>query len=106
MDTQYVMVFVTAANRKEAEHISQVLLAEKLIACANIVGPVLSHFDWGGKVESAEEFLVLMKSRKDLFDSLAERVKSIHSYDVPEILALPVVAGSKAYLDWLAGSLR
>ncbi len=100
------MVFVTAANKQEAEHISQVLLAEKLIACANVVGPVLSHFDWGGKVESAEEFLVLMKSRKDLFDSLAERVKSIHSYDVPEILALPVVAGSKAYLDWLAGSLK
>ncbi len=106
LDTPYIMVFVTAVNKEEAERISQTLLTEKLIACANIVGPVVSHFDWNGKVESAEEFLVLMKSRRDLFDSLAERVKALHGYDVPEILALPVVAGSKTYLDWLASSLK
>ncbi len=99
-------MLVTTSSKQEAEKISQNLLEAKLIACANIVGPVASHFHWGGKVEQAEEFLVLMKSRRDLFDQLAEAVTKLHSYEVPEILALSIVAGSKAYLDWLGSSLK
>ena len=102
----YILVLVTASSKKEAEKISHRLLEQKLIACANIVGPVSSHFHWGGKVEAAEEFLVLMKSRRDLFEELSEQVRGLHSYEVPEILALPIVAGSEAYLDWLSGSLK
>ncbi len=99
-------MLVTTANKQEAENIVQTLLEEKLIACANIVGPVTSHFHWSGKVEKAEEFLVFMKSRLDLFDAVAAKVKSLHSYEVPEIVALPVVAGSAAYLGWLAVTLK
>ena len=97
---------VTTAGRDEAEAIAQRLLEARLIACANIVGPVSSHFHWSGKTEKAEEYLILMKSRKDLFEKLSESVKALHSYEVPEILALPIVDGSKAYMDWLGRCLK
>jgi len=96
---------VTTANKQEAENITQRLLKEQLIACANITGPVTSRFHWAGKLEKAEEYLVFMKSRKDLFAKLTEIVKALHSYEVPEIVALQIVEASKAYLDWLDSSL-
>ena len=101
MSDSYILVLVTTSSKQEAEKIAQNLLEAKLIACANIIGPVSSHFHWDGKVEQAEEFLVLMKSRSDLFEKISETVGKLHSYEVPEIIALPIVAGSKAYLDWL-----
>jgi periplasmic divalent cation tolerance protein len=102
----YVIVLVTTSNEQEAEKIIRRLLDEKLIACANIISPVSSHFHWSGKIEKAEECLVLMKSREDLFEKLAETVKSMHSYEVPEILALPIINGSKTYIDWLESCLQ
>jgi periplasmic divalent cation tolerance protein len=102
----YIIIMVTTAGREEAETIVQRLLEAKLIACANIIGPVSSHFYWSGKMEKAEEYLTFMKSRRDLFEKLSETVKALHSYEVPEILALPVVEGSKAYMDWLGSCLR
>ena len=101
----YVIVIVTTPSKQEAEKIAQRLLDERLIACANIIGPVSSLFRWSGKIERAEEYLMLLKSRKDLFEKLAETVKALHSYEVPEILVLPVVGGSEAYLDWLGSCL-
>ena len=106
MRNPYIIIIVTTAGREEAETIVQRLLEARLIACANIIGPVSSHFHWSGKMEKAEEYLILMKSRKDLFEKLSETVKALHSYEVPEILALPVVEGSKAYMDWLGSCLR
>jgi periplasmic divalent cation tolerance protein len=97
---------VTVGGKQEAEKIAQQLLEEKLIACANILGPVSSHFHWAGKIDKAEEYLMLMKSRADLFEALSERVKALHSYEVPEVLALPILKGSKAYLDWLGSILK
>jgi len=102
----YIIIIVTTASREEAETIVQRLLEARLIACANIIGPVSSHFHWSGKIEKAEEYLIIMKSRQDLFEKLSEAVKALHSYEVPEILALPVVEGSKAYMDWLGSCLR
>jgi periplasmic divalent cation tolerance protein len=101
----YVIVMVTTASKQEAESIAQRLLKERLIACANIIGPVSSFFNWSGKMEKAEEYLVFMKSREDLFEKLAENVTALHSYEVPELLVLPIVDGSKAYLNWLSGCL-
>jgi len=106
LKNEHIIVMVTTASKEEAETIAQRLLKDKLIACANIVGPVYSHFRWSGKIDKAEEYLVLMKSRRDLFKALSETVKALHSYEVPEILALPVVDGSKTYLDWLDSCLR
>jgi periplasmic divalent cation tolerance protein len=102
----YVVVVVTTTDKQEAEKIVRRLLDEKLIACANIISPVSSHFHWSGKIEKADECLVLMKSRKDLFEKLAETVKSLHSYEVPEILALLIINGSKTYMDWLESCLK
>jgi periplasmic divalent cation tolerance protein len=105
LQNTYVIVVVTTTSKQEAEKIAQQLLKERLIACANITGPVSSLFHWSGKLEKAEEYLIFMKSRKDLFEKLTETVKALHSYDVPEILALTVVDGSEAYLGWLESRL-
>ena len=106
MENPYIIVLVTTASRQEAETIAQHLLKEKLIACANILGPVTSHFHWFGKIERSEEFLMILKSRMDLFRKLSEAVREMHSYEVPEIIALPVAAGSMPYLDWMNDSLK
>jgi periplasmic divalent cation tolerance protein len=106
VDYSYIVVLVTTASKQEAEKITQSLLEAKLIACANIVGPVASHFHWAGKIEHTEEFLVLMKSRSDLFEQITEKVKGLHSYEVPEIIALPIVSGSEGYLGWLGDSFK
>jgi periplasmic divalent cation tolerance protein len=105
LQNPYVIVIVTTSSKQEAEKISQQLLKERLIACANINGPVCSLFHWSGKLEKAKEYMIFMKSHKDLFEKLTETVKTLHSYEVPEILALPVVDGSEAYLGWLDSCL-
>jgi periplasmic divalent cation tolerance protein len=103
--SSYVVVFMTASDKKEALKIVRRLLDERLIACANIVGPVSSLFWWEGKIDEASEFLVIMKSRKDLFKRLSERVKETHSYEVPEVLELPITEGLPSYLEWIGASL-
>lgn len=105
METTFVIVLVTTASKQEAEKIAQQLLNEHLVACANIIGPVSSLFHWSGKIERAEEYLMLLKSREGLFEKLAETVKALHSYEVPEILVLPVSGSSEAYLNWLRSCL-
>ena len=102
----YIIILVTAKNKEEAERISQLLVKERLIACANIVSPVTSFFHWVGNIEKGEECLIVMKSRLDLFAEVAEHVKRLHSYEVPEVLALPIVDASKAYLDWMGVVLK
>jgi periplasmic divalent cation tolerance protein len=106
MATDFIVVLVTAKDKTEAEKISQTLIEEKLIACANIISPVASCFVWMGKIDRAEECLIVMKSRADLFAELTRRVKALHSYEVPEVLALPIVDGSGDYLAWMRGALR
>lgn len=81
------------------------LLDDRLAACVQLVGPVTSRYWWEGKQERAEEWLCLAKSAVRLVPQIVESVRSVHSYDVPEILALPVVAGSTEYLAWLEGEL-
>lgn len=102
----HIVVFITAANRKEADLISEALVKRKLVACVNITERVESVFWWKGKVEHAKELLLMAKSRKSKFSQIVKAVKSLHSYDVPEIIALPVVCGSDTYLRWINDSLR
>jgi len=101
MKEEYVLVLVTTASKSEAEKITLNLVEANLIACGNIVGPVTSIFRWADKTERVEEFLIIMKTRQDLFAETEEHVKALHSYQVPEILAIPVVEGAKPYLNWL-----
>jgi periplasmic divalent cation tolerance protein len=104
--TDFIIVLVTTKDKVEAEKISQTLLQEKLIACANIVSPVASCFLWQGQINRAEECLVIMKTRRGLFAELVLCVRALHSYEVPEVLALPIAEGSEAYLTWLGSVLR
>ena len=106
LTTEFIIVLITTADKSEAEKISETLLSEKLIACANIISPVASCFLWQGKIDKAEECLVIMKTRRSLFGELLLCVKGLHSYEVPEVLALPMVEGSKVYLDWIDSVLR
>lgn len=102
----YIIILVTAKDKQQAEDISRQLVEERLIACANIVSPVKSFFHWMGKTDCEEECLLIMKSRVDLFREVEECVKRLHSYEVPEVLAIPLVGGSKAYLDWMSVVLK
>ena len=102
----YIIVFMTVSNKEEAVKILRALLKEKLIACANIMETVSSFFWWDGKITEEEEVLVIMKSHEKLFKRLSTRVTELHSYAVPEVLAVPAVDGSPAYLDWMKDCLE
>jgi periplasmic divalent cation tolerance protein len=99
-----IIVLITASSRDEAERIAYALVDGRLAACVNIVPSVRSVFSWQGKTQEAEETLLVCKSRKSLFAKLSDSVKNLHSYTVPEIIALPIVAGSAEYLSWIQQS--
>ncbi len=101
-----IIVLMTASSEDEAERISKALVDERLAACVNIVPAIRSLFFWEGKTQDAREALLVCKSRQPLLEKLVSRVKSLHSYAVPEVLALPIIAGSRDYLDWLRESTR
>ncbi len=104
--TDGIIVLITAASQDEAGTISRALVEEHLAACVNIVPQVRSLFFWEGKTQEAGEALLICKSRKQLLDEVVKRVKILHSYSVPEIIALPIVAGSPEYLSWLHDSTK
>jgi periplasmic divalent cation tolerance protein len=97
----YIVVFITTASQEEAETIAQALVKEKLTACVNIISPIKSIYTWQGKIEEATECLLLAKTTSFLFPSLKERVKALHSYEVPEIIAISLQAGEDNYLRWI-----
>jgi len=101
-----IIVLMTTATKLEAQKIVSALLRKHLIACANIFGAVDSQFWWQGKIDKAKEFMVLMKSDEKLFEELSKTVKEMHSYEVPEILALSIFKGWLPCLEWLNTSLR
>jgi periplasmic divalent cation tolerance protein len=98
------VVLVTCPNRRVAEVLGQSVVEERLAACANVVPGLTSIYRWEGKLCRDREVLVIMKTRRPRFQALARRVRALHPYSVPEIVALPVAAGSPAYLTWVAES--
>lgn len=98
---QTIVIFVTASAIDQARKIGQVLVEESLVACCNIVQSVESIFKWQGKLHIEREVLMICKTREDLFNAVEKRVKQLHTYEVPEIIALPITRGSKNYLDWV-----
>lgn len=97
----YIVVLITTNGMAEAQLITRVLLEKRLAACVNIVPQVNSSYWWQGKIESAEESLLVVKTRAALLDTLVESVRKVHSNEVPEIIALPIIGGNKDYLDWI-----
>ncbi|GAI85948.1 unnamed protein product [marine sediment metagenome] len=100
-DFEYVVLFITTADEEEAKLISRVLLEQRKAACVNIVPGVSSLFWWQGNIDSAQESLLVIKTRAMLVNEVVQLVKEIHSNDVPEIIALPIVGGNKDYLEWV-----
>jgi periplasmic divalent cation tolerance protein len=98
------IVFVMAANEAEAARIAQTLVEERLAACVNIIGPVHSIYRWRGTIENASEYMLVIKAPHRHFSKVERRVRDLHSYEVPEIVAVTLTAGSKPYLTWLAES--
>lgn len=101
--TDKIVVLVTCGSAKEARRIARALVERRLAACGNIVeAPVRSIYRWKGKVESAKEYLLVIKTSRGRFTALRDAVKRLHGYDVPEIIALPIAKGSREYLKWIS----
>jgi periplasmic divalent cation tolerance protein len=105
-DTGKVVVLVTTSTLEEAEKIAGLLLQQRKAACINIVPRVSSAYWWQGKIEKAEESLLIIKTRNELLPELITLIKQAHSYTVPEIIALPIIAGNQVYLNWLDAETR
>lgn len=99
--TGKIVLYCTASSHDEAAAIARSLIVLKLAACVQIVPQVQSIYHWKGAVEQASEFLLIVKSRADLYSEIETEIRRLHSYAVPEIVALPIVQGSDAYLDWI-----
>lgn len=93
---------VTCKSQREARRIASALVGSRLAACGNVLGtPVMSIYRWKGKVERAKETLLVLKSTRSTFPALEREVRRLHSYELPEIIALPVISGSKSYVAWI-----
>ena len=101
-----IIVLITASSDGEAENIGYTLVDEHLAACVNIVPGIRSLFFWEGRTQDGRELLLICKSRQPLLERIVARVKSLHSYTVPEVIALPVAGGSEEYLRWLREATR
>jgi periplasmic divalent cation tolerance protein len=101
----FIQVMTATDKREDAERIARSLVEMRLAGCVQIVGPMTSIYHWKGKIETAGEWLCLIKSREDCYGGIEEAIRSLHPYETPEIIAMPITAGSRDYLDWLRGEL-
>ncbi len=97
----YILILSTTPTRLLAQKISKILVKEKLAACVNISSPIESTYFWKGKICCEKEFLLLIKSKKSLFKKIEKRIRELHTYEVPEIIALPILQGNEDYLTWI-----
>jgi len=101
----YAFVYITTSRKEESKYIGKILVEEKLSACVNILPSIESIYLWKGEIEDDEESLLIVKTKRDNIDKIIKRVKEIHSYETPAILAIPIIEGSKDYLDYLDSEL-
>jgi periplasmic divalent cation tolerance protein len=103
---EYIQVMTTVEKREDADRMASIVVNMRVAACAQVVGPMRSTYWWKGKVEEVEEWLLMMKTRRDLFSLLEKEIKALHPYEVPEIIALPIVSGSESYLEWIQAETK
>jgi len=103
---EFVVALVTVPNRETGQKIAEALVTEKLAACVNLIPGIFSIYRWQGQVEREPEELLVIKTRRSLTEQLVQRVKEFHPYSVPEVIALPITAGSETYLNWLQAETR
>jgi periplasmic divalent cation tolerance protein len=101
-----IFIYVTAPSKAEAKKLADAVVTDRLAACANIIPGMHSVYHWEGKIEEAEETVVIFKTRETLFQAVEARVKELHSYSAPCIVALPIESGSKPYLDWIMAETK
>jgi periplasmic divalent cation tolerance protein len=104
--SEELIVFVTVASHADGERIAEAVVGEQLAACVNILGPIRSIYRWQGEICRDDEHLLLIKSTRARYPALEARVKALHSYEVPEVIALPIERGSAEYLQWLREALE
>ena len=104
--SEYIQVATTVSTEEEARAIASLLVEQRLAACVQVIGPITSHYRWQGKIETAGEYLCLAKSRVALYPEIEAAIKAIHPYEVAEIIATPIIAGSNAYLAWLTAEVK
>jgi periplasmic divalent cation tolerance protein len=104
--TDQIVVLSTCATEADAERLARALVTARLAACVNVVPRVRSFFHWKGKIEDAKECLLIIKTSRALFPALEAEMERLHPYELPELLALPVVAGARNYLNWMQTNLR
>ena len=102
----YIVIYTTTDNKEDAQRIARDLVEQRLAACVQVTGPIQSTYRWEAQIERGEEWLCSIKSRKDLLPAIEDAIRAIHPYDVPEIIALPIVGGSDDYLSWLGDQLQ
>ena len=105
MTQSFISITCTAEKMQQATMIAETLVEEQLAACVQIGGPILSCYRWKGEIEKSEEYILIIKTSRELYGRVEERIKQLHPYETPEIIAWPIEAGSAEYLDWLAGAL-
>jgi periplasmic divalent cation tolerance protein len=106
MTEKHIQVFTTIDNKKKAKEITKAVVSKRLCACAQIVGPIISKYQWENKLTTSKEWLCIMKTKKSLYTQLETEIKKLHIYTVPEIIATPIIAGNKTYLEWLDKETR
>jgi periplasmic divalent cation tolerance protein len=101
----FVVVLITASSPEEGRRIARSLVEGRWAACVNLIPSIQSIFSWKGEINEESETLLVVKSRRSLYREIENQVKKLHSYEVPEVIALPIVAGSKDYLGWVVNSV-
>jgi periplasmic divalent cation tolerance protein len=99
---EFIQVVTTVASQEEATKIAQALLDQRLAACVQMVGPITSMYRWKGQIETATEWQCWIKTRRAKYEAVAQVIRQNHTYEVPEILAIPILEGAEPYLQWLA----
>ena len=104
--TNFIQVMTAIGTKEDAQKVANAIVGGHLAACVQVIGPITSTYWWQGILETAEEWLCLMKTHEDLYGQVEQAIRAVHPYDEPEIIAMPVTAGSKTYLDWVINETR
>ena len=106
MSSPFIVIITTTSNKEDANKIAQTLLAKKLAGCVQVIGPISSHYFWKDELCQDEEWLCLIKSSQQHYQTLEKTIQEIHPYEVPEIISLPIQEGNQGYLSWLNQQLK
>ena len=104
--SEFIQITTTTDSKDLAMQMAEKLVEKRIAACVQVSGPITSIYQWKGKIENAEEWYCVIKTRKNLYEKVEEAIKAMHPYEVPEIIALPIPEGNKDYLDWITRVVR